>query len=207
MKLVIASRNKGKIKEIKKIFEAEKISITLMGLDEFPFIESVPEPADTFEGNALFKAKYVCEKTGLVVLSDDSGLEVDALNGRPGVYSARFAGEDATDEKNNKKLLELMKDIEDNKRGAQFRCVMVLYSPTGDYVLTQGIWRGKIALSPQGDRGFGYDPIFYDESLGKCAATLSSEEKNQVSHRGKALKKLIHMIVPFFKIIGNSDFY
>ncbi len=161
MKLVLATKNKGKIKEIEDIILKKDLGIELLSLRDFPEIGDIPEPEQTFEGNALYKARYVCEKTGYAALSDDSGLEVDALSGRPGVYSARFAGEGATDEEKNKKLLGLMKDIPFDRRGAQFRCVMVLYAKTGDYVVTQGIWRGKIAFQPEGDQGFGYDPIFF----------------------------------------------
>ncbi|GAB6161488.1 XTP/dITP diphosphatase [Desulfothermus naphthae] len=201
MELVLATRNQGKIREIKNIILKKNLNINVLSLEDFPDISHIPEPEETFEGNALYKAKYVCEKTGHVTLSDDSGLEVDALDGRPGVYSARFAGDKASDEENNRKLLEALKDIPFERRGAQFRCVMVLYANTKDYVLTQGIWRGKIALKPEGNQGFGYDPIFFDENLGKCAAMLSIDEKNRVSHRAKALEKISKLIKPFFEIL------
>jgi len=201
MELVLATRNQGKIREIKNIILKKNLNINVLSLEDFPDISHIPEPEETFEGNALYKAKYVCEKTGHVTLSDDSGLEVDALDGRPGVYSARFAGDKASDEENNRKLLEALKDVPFERRGAQFRCVMVLYANTKDYVLTQGIWRGKIALKPEGNQGFGYDPIFFDENLGKCAAMLSIDEKNRVSHRAKALEKISKLIKPFFEIL------
>ena len=201
MELVLATRNQGKIREIKNIILKKNLNINVLSLEDFPDISHIPEPEETFEGNALYKAKYVCEKTGHVTLSDDSGLEVDALDGRPGVYSARFAGDKASDEENNRKLLEALKDVPFERRGAQFRCVMVLYANTKDYVLTQGIWRGKIALKPEGNQGFGYDPIFFDENLGKCAAMLSIDEKNKVSHRAKALEKISKLIKPFFDML------
>jgi len=201
MDLILATRNNGKIREIENIILKKNLNINLLSLKDFPEISHIPEPEETFEGNALYKARYVCERTGCVTLSDDSGLEVDALDGKPGVYSARFAGEGATDEENNQKLLKLMQGIPFEKRGAQFRCVMVLYAKTKDYVLTQGIWRGKIALKPQGEQGFGYDPIFFDENLGKCAAMLSIDEKNKVSHRAKALEKMSKLIKPFFEML------
>lgn len=201
MELVLATRNQGKIREINNIILKKNLNINVLSLEDFPDISHIPEPEETFEGNALYKAKYVCEKTGHVTLSDDSGLEVDALDGKPGVYSARFAGDKASDEENNRKLLEALKDVPFERRGAQFRCVMVLYANTKDYVLTQGIWRGKIALKPEGNQGFGYDPIFFDENLGKCAAMLSIDEKNRVSHRAKALEKISKLIKPFFEIL------
>jgi len=201
MKLVIATRNQGKIREIKKILEKNRLNITLLCLEDFPAIGDIPEPGETFEENALYKAKYVSEHTGIFALSDDSGLEVDALQGKPGVYSARFAGPSATDEENNQKLLYMMKDIPLEERGAQFRCAMVLYSPTGDYILTQGIWRGKIALTPKGEGGFGYDPIFIDENLGRTAASLDTETKNNLSHRGIALRKMVKLMASFFECL------
>jgi XTP/dITP diphosphohydrolase len=201
MKLVIATRNQGKIREIKKILEKNRLNITLLCLEDFPAIGDIPEPGETFEENALYKAKYVSEHTGIFALSDDSGLEVDALQGKPGVYSARFAGPSATDEENNQRLLYMMKDIPLEERGAQFRCAMVLYSPTGDYILTQGIWRGKIALTPKGEGGFGYDPIFIDENLGRTAASLDTETKNNLSHRGIALRKMVKLMAPFFECL------
>jgi XTP/dITP diphosphohydrolase len=201
MKLVIATRNQGKIREIKKILEKNRLNITLLCLEDFPAIGDIPEPGETFEENALYKAKYVSEHTGIFALSDDSGLEVDALQGKPGVYSARFAGPSATDEENNQRLLYMMKDIPLEERGAQFRCAMVLYSPTGDYILTQGIWRGKIALTPKGEGGFGYDPIFIDENLGRTAASLDTETKNNLSHRGIALRKMVKLMASFFECL------
>ncbi len=201
MELVIATRNKGKIREIRDILIENKLDIEIKSLDEFSDIGQIPEPGHTFEENAIYKARFVSYHTGYFALSDDSGLEVDALDGRPGVFSARFAGMEASDEENNKKLLNLMKDVPFENRGAQFRCVMVLYSPSGDYILTQGVWRGKIALSPQGEGGFGYDPIFIDETLGKSAAQLSRGKKNSLSHRGIALRKMVRLIGPFLEHI------
>lgn len=205
MKLVIATKNKGKIKEIKRILEQKKIDIEVLGLDNFPEIDKIEEPYDTFEQNALAKAKYVAEKTKFITLSDDSGLEVDALGGRPGVHSARYAGDDATDEENIKKLLKEMEHIkEDEKRGAQFRCVMVLYSPLGDYVVVNGVWRGRITKIPMGDMGFGYDPVFFDEKLGKTAASMDLDTKNNISHRGEALKKLTQILPSFLNMLKSN---
>ncbi len=202
--LVVATRNKGKLKEIKQMLHKRGLEIEVRGLEEFPSIGEVPEPGETFEENAIFKARFVAQRLGRIVLSDDSGLEVDALNGRPGVYSARFSGEGATDERNNAKLLEMLRSVPPHKRGAQFRCVMVLYSPEGDYVLTQGIWRGRIATEPSGDGGFGYDPIFIDEEKGMTAASMDMETKNRRSHRGRALLKISTLMENFFAMVQKG---
>ncbi len=201
VELIVATGNRGKLREIKKIVEDLGLDVEVKGLRDISFEEEVPEPGDTFEENALFKARFVANKLNSVVLADDSGLEVDALGGKPGVYSARFSGEGATDEKNNTKLLHMLKGVPLSQRGARFRCVMVLYSPTGDYVLTQGEWRGKITLEPQGENGFGYDPIFFDEELQMTAACMDMETKNSRSHRGQALAKLTQLMEGFFSIL------
>ncbi len=199
--LVAATTNEGKLREIKRMIEGVGLEIQVKGLRELSFAEAVPEPGETFEENALFKARFVSHKLNAVVLADDSGLEVDVLDGRPGVYSARFSGKGATDEKNNAKLLDMLKGIPPSQRGARFRCVLVLYAPAGDYILTQGIWRGRIALKPEGQNGFGYDPVFIDEELQITAASMDMETKNTRSHRGKALAKLSRLIPGFFSIL------
>ncbi len=199
--LLIATTNQGKIKEISE--ELKDIDLEIKTLKDYPEILPPEETGNTFFENALLKAKYYAEKTGLLTLADDSGLEVEALDGKPGIYSSRFAGEMASDEENIKKLLELMKDIPEHKRKAQFVCVMVCYHPSGKYIYSEGIWEGKIAYSPRGDRGFGYDPVFLVKELNyqKTAAELEMEIKNKLSHRGKALKALKEKLPEFLKTL------
>ncbi len=199
MKVVIATKNKGKLREIKDIFARNGLVLNILGLDLFPEIGDIKEDGNTFFENALKKAKTVAEHTGLVAIADDSGLEIDALNGAPGVFSARFAGEKATDEENNKKVLELLKDVPSSKRSARFRCVIVAYSPKGKYISAEGIWEGKITTEPKGEFGFGYDPIFEDLETGLTAAQMDIVEKNKRSHRFKAIKKLIELWPNFIK--------
>ncbi len=187
-KAVLATKNKGKLKELQELLR--ELDIEILSLDDFPEVGKIVEDGKSFFENAMKKAKTVSEKTGLLAIADDSGLEVDALQGKPGIYSARFAGEDATDAKNNEKLLLEMKDIPIEKRGAQFRCVIVAYRPDGKWIKTEGICRGTITTEPRGEKGFGYDPVFLPEGLNKTMAELSMEEKNKISHRGKALLEL-----------------
>ncbi len=188
MKAVIATRNRGKLRELKELLA--DFGLDIQPLDHFPQVGEIVEDGDTFFENAMKKAKTVSEKTGLMAIADDSGLEVDALKGAPGVYSARYAGEDATDEQNYLKLLDEMKDVPEEKRGAQFRCVMVAYRPDGRWVSAEGICRGSITTSPRGEQGFGYDPVFVPEGDTRTMAELTREEKNKISHRGKALEIL-----------------
>jgi len=197
--LLIATTNEGKIREIKEMLK--DFDLKVMTLKDFPEIPPPEETGKTFFENALLKAKYYAEKTGLFALADDSGLEVEALNGAPGIYSSRFAGPDATDEKNNQKLLELLKDLPIEKRGARFVCVMVCYHPSGKYITAEGIWEGRIAFSPRGNFGFGYDPLFLvkEYNYEKTAAELPPEIKNKLSHRGKALTHLKEKLKEFLK--------
>jgi len=191
LKVVLGTKNQGKIKEIKDIFKKEGIDVEILGLDLFPEMWNIEESGKTFLENALIKAKTVAEHTKMISIADDSGLEIDALNGAPGIYSARFAGPEADDEKNNKKVLDLLKDVPEEKRTARFRCVIVAYRPDGKYISAEGTWEGRITLYPRGDKGFGYDPIFEDLELGLTAAEMEPEEKNKRSHRYKAIKKLL----------------
>ncbi len=186
--IVIATSNKGKIKEIRDIlsdFPFNVIPISALG----PMPEVV-EDGKTFLENALKKAKIVSETYNVIALADDSGLEVDALGGAPGVYSARYAGEGATDADNNKKLLDAIKNIDESKRTARFRCCVVVYKPDGSYVWADGVCEGIIAEKPRGSKGFGYDPIFYLPELKRTMAELEPEEKNRLSHRFRALLAL-----------------
>ena len=188
MKAVIATKNKGKLKELQNLLS--DFGLEIVSLDEFDEIGEIVEDGDTFFENAMKKARTVAERTGLLAIADDSGLEVDCLNGRPGIYSARFAGENCSDQDNNQKLLSEMKDVPAEKRGAQFRCVIVAYHPDGKWVSAEGICRGTIGFEPVGDQGFGYDPLFIPEGEDRTMAQMTREEKNKISHRGKALQDL-----------------
>ncbi|MBD3359840.1 MAG: RdgB/HAM1 family non-canonical purine NTP pyrophosphatase [Candidatus Buchananbacteria bacterium] len=197
-KLLIATKNQGKIKEIKK--ELTDFAMDIVGLENvnLPEDSAVQEPAITMEGNAIIKAMTYGNKTGLLTLAEDAGLEVDALNGRPGVLSARYAS--GTDKDRYLKLLREMQAVSDKKRGAQFRSVIAIYDPESEKIRTcEGIYRGKIIQTPKGKQGFGYDPIFLNENLGKTNAQMTAEEKNSVSHRGKALKNAKEILKKEFK--------
>ncbi|MGM0760147.1 MAG: XTP/dITP diphosphatase [Thermodesulfobacteriota bacterium] len=193
MHIVLASSNPGKIAEIKDLLAGLDSELHVSGLDDFAHIGPVPEPGETFEANALHKAKYVCDKTNLVALADDSGLEVDALNGAPGVYSARYSGEQATDAHNNAKLLRAMSGMQGDDRRARFRCVLAAWAPNGEQLTAHGAWEGRIAQAPRGEQGFGYDPLFIDLESGRTAAEMSRKEKSSRSHRGQALARLARL--------------
>lgn len=186
--LVIASGNRGKVAEISRVLKG--MAITLHSLDDYDDVPPVEEDGQTYLDNALKKAKFYSAFTGKSVLADDSGLEVDYLNGAPGIYSARYAGLDATDEENNRKLLRQLAGVSADKRGATFRCVLVLYDQDGRFHSFEGKWRGVIASEPAGKQGFGYDPLFYIPELDKTAAQLDHDVKSRVSHRAKALALL-----------------
>ncbi|NPA39437.1 MAG: XTP/dITP diphosphatase [Thermodesulfobacteria bacterium] len=198
--LVVATSNQGKIREIKELLK--DLPIEVKTLKDFPPLPPPEEKGKTFFENAFEKAMYYAKHIGEVCLADDSGLVVDALGGEPGVYSARYAGPDADDEKNNQKLLEKMKDIPFEKRDARFVCVIVVCAPDGRYIKSEGIWEGKIAFEPRGTHGFGYDPLFLvkEYNYEKTSAELEPEEKNRLSHRGKALKAIKKLIPEFLGI-------
>lgn len=168
----------------------EGSGIYLKSLLDYPDIPDIVEDGNSFLENALKKARAVSEATGETVLADDSGMEVDALDGAPGIYSARYGGEDGNDEKNIRKLLDDMKDIAPENRGADFRCLLVLYFPDRRYEIFEGFWKGTIAEKPVGQNGFGYDPVFFLPEQGVTVAEISPEAKNKISHRAQALSKL-----------------
>ncbi len=189
LKVVLATRNAGKIKELNALLTG--LGVTVVGLGEFPEIGEIPETGTTFLENARLKAWAVASATGLVSLADDSGLCVDALSGAPGVYSARYAGENATDAANNDKLLAVLAHVPEGDRTCRFVSVVVAADPDGGELTAEGSWEGRVAFAPAGDGGFGYDPLFFDALAGKTAAELMAAEKNARSHRGKALAKLV----------------
>lgn len=201
--LLIGTTNKGKVREI--VEELRDLPLIVKDLSEFPTIPPPEETGKTFFENALLKAKYYAEKTGLLTLADDSGLEVLALGGAPGILSARFAGPSATDEENYRKLLNLLEGVPREQRIARFICVMVCYHPSGKFIHSEGIWEGLIAEEPCGNFGFGYDPVFLVKEFNyeKTAGELPLQIKNQISHRAKALKALKEKLADFLTEIDS----
>ena len=188
MRIVFATRNEGKLRELTQMLAST--GVELVSLNDFSSLPEVVEDGKTYLENALKKARIIAEATGQTVLADDSGLEVEVLGGEPGIYSARYAGEDASDEENNALLLTKLKDVPLSERRSSFRCVLVLYSPGGGYQAFEGRWDGLIIDESRGTNGFGYDPIFLWPDMNKTAAELPPEVKNKISHRGRALAKL-----------------
>jgi XTP/dITP diphosphohydrolase len=192
-KYVLASGNKGKVREFNQLFAA--LDIEVVPQTEFG-VPEIEETGLTFVENAILKARNAAAHTGLPAIADDSGLEVDALQGAPGIYSARFAGVGATDEENLHKLLQQLDGVADDERSARFQCLLVLMEHDLDPtpIICQGTWEGRITAAPQGESGFGYDPVFWVASHDCTAAQLSAEEKNRLSHRGQALQKLLQAL-------------
>lgn len=191
-KLLVASRNAKKLRELRRVLDgAGVLGIELVGLNEVPEFPEAPETGSTFEENALAKARDGAVATGLACVADDSGLEVDALNGMPGVLSARWSGVHGDDGANTSLLLAQMGDVPDERRGAGFVSACALVVPGGVEAVVRGEWRGVVAREPLGENGFGYDPVFVPEGDGRSAAELSPQEKDASSHRGRALTLLI----------------
>jgi XTP/dITP diphosphohydrolase len=202
-KLLLATRNQGKIVEFRRILDAlAPGEIELVGLDQFPDLHDVDETGTTFEENALLKAREMSEATGIPAIADDSGLCVDALNGDPGIYSARWSGEHGNDRANLEKVLDQLKDVPNAERGAYFICVAALYLPDGRTHCEEGRFYGRILRSPVGENGFGYDPIFQPEGLEISSAQMSAEEKDAVSHRGTALRAIAPFVLKALKTLG-----
>ncbi|MEJ6952554.1 XTP/dITP diphosphatase [Natronospora cellulosivora (SeqCode)] len=192
-KLLVASGNQGKVREIKKYLEdlGKNLKFEVISMNSFPQLDEVIEDGDSFRENALKKARTRAEETGLICLADDSGLLVECLNGAPGVYSARYAGEGASDADNNKKLIKELEGFSYKNRKAYFKCVMALIDLDEDIeIVVEGNCPGFIHLEPRGENGFGYDPLFFLEEYDKTMAELSLDEKNKISHRARALDKM-----------------
>ncbi|KPJ91743.1 MAG: non-canonical purine NTP pyrophosphatase [Gammaproteobacteria bacterium SG8_15] len=189
----IDTRNKGKLREINQLLTG--LHIEAIPQTEFN-VPDVEETGLTFVENAIIKARNAAAHAGLPALADDSGIEVDVLNGEPGIYSARYAGKDASDEANLNKLLEALKGVPDAERTARFQCVMVYMAHAKDPtpLICQGTWEGRILYEPSGENGFGYDPVFYVPTHDCSAAELESAVKNQLSHRGQALRKFLALL-------------
>lgn len=201
--VVLATRNQGKVREMEEPLRA--FGLRVVGLDAFPDLPEVEETGATFEENALLKARDVARRTGLVAIADDSGLEVDALDGAPGVRSARYSDDmpdlpgESKDERNVMKLLAALSSARLWQRSARFRTVIAACTPEGDTLIAPGVWEGSVACSPRGKNGFGYDPVFLDPELGRTAAELSREEKMARSHRGNALRELLRLWPAFWE--------
>jgi XTP/dITP diphosphohydrolase len=192
-RIVLASNNKGKVREIGQLLADQDVEVVPQSTFDIPEIE---ETGLTFVENAILKARNAAAHSGLPAIADDSGLEVDALKGAPGIYSARFAGPSASDADNNRKMLAELEDIADEQRTARFQCLMVYLRHEADPVpiICQGAWEGRILREPQGDNGFGYDPLFFVPEKNCSAAELPAEVKNAMSHRGKALQCLLQAL-------------
>ncbi len=187
-KIILASNNQNKVAEVKEILKDKNVEI--VSLKEAGIDVDVEENGTTFEENALIKARAVCKMTGSVTMADDSGLEVDYLDKQPGVYSARFMGHDTSYDIKNKAIIDKLEGVEGDARSARFVAAIAVVFPDGKEIVTRGTMEGLIAREPAGDNGFGYDPIVYLPEYGMTSAQLSPEEKNKISHRGKALKKM-----------------
>jgi XTP/dITP diphosphohydrolase len=202
-KLVLATRNQGKITEFRRILEElAPGQIELIGVDQFPQLVDVDETGATFEENSLLKARYTCQATGLPAIADDSGLCVDALNGDPGIFSARWAGVHGNDQANLEKVLAQLKDVPDEKRTAYFICVASLVLPDGREQVAEGRFEGRILHAPVGTNGFGYDPIFQPLGLSISSAQMSAQEKDLVSHRGKSLRAIAPHVIQMLASLG-----
>lgn len=192
-KIVLASGNAGKLREFQQLLS--NCGFEVLPQSDF-FSENVEETGLTFVENAIIKARYACTKTGLPAIADDSGIEVDALNGRPGIYSARYAGEGAKDADNNAKLLQELNGVPTEKRTARYHAVLAFMRHAEDPtpILCHGTWEGVMLVEPRGEGGFGYDPLFFVPTHNCASAELSKDEKNRISHRGKAMQELLQKL-------------
>jgi XTP/dITP diphosphohydrolase len=193
--VIAATRNKGKAREIREALKG--LGLRILTLSDFSDVPEIEEDGKSFIENALKKARFYSKYFGKLTIADDSGLEVDRLKGLPGIHSARYSGEKASSQENNRKLLNAVKGVPFSKRGARFKGILAMVSPDGREVIKEGSCRGKIGFKEKGKRGFGYDPLFLLPKYGKTMAELSLEEKNKISHRGKALRKIRRIIQSF----------
>ena len=188
--VILATRNQHKVEELRRILAGVGLDVELVGTDQFPDLPEVAETGMSFAANALLKARDVCERTGLVAIADDSGLCVDALNGMPGIFSARWAGQHGDDTANLNLLLAQIVDVPDVRRSAAFHCAAAVATPDGDERVVEGILEGSITRAPRGENGFGYDPIFTPRGYVLTTAELTPQEKDAISHRGQAFRAL-----------------
>lgn len=207
-RIVLASSNMGKLAELRSLLKGQNIEI--LGLHDLPHIDEIEEIGSTFAENALIKARVVAKASDLVAIADDSGLIVDALDGAPGVFSARYGDDwemlpgENRDGRNMRKLLHFMRKIPPEQRSCRFETAIAAVTPGGNELVVSGQWRGLLLSAPLGENGFGYDPIFWDPALEKSAAQLSRAEKNAVSHRGKALRALLTQWPDFAKKMAQE---
>jgi XTP/dITP diphosphohydrolase len=195
--IVLATRNPGKVTELRRILSA--YDVDLVGLDDYPDVPEVPETGDTFVANALLKAHAIAEATGLLAVADDSGLAVDALNGMPGVLSARWAGRHGDDAANLALVIAQLTDTPDDRRGGAFICAAAAATPDGREVVVEGRIDGTLLRNPRGSNGFGYDPIFVPIGQTRTTAEMSADEKDAISHRGKAFRALAGELSPLLR--------
>lgn len=191
-KIIIATSNEGKLKEFRKLLSHKDVDI--ISMKDAGININIEENGTTFEENAIIKAKTVCEYSNCLCLSDDSGLEIDCLGGEPGIYSARYLGHDTPYEKKNRIIIDRIKDVPDEKRTARYVCAVAAAFPDGRVLTAVDTLEGAIAKEPKGNGGFGYDPIFYYPPLKVTTAELTDDEKNAISHRGKALRKMVALL-------------
>ncbi|MBA7587378.1 dITP/XTP pyrophosphatase [subsurface metagenome] len=189
IEILIATNNLGKVKEIKDILDSPKIKI--LNMKDFPTLPEIEEDGKTYQENAAKKARKISEYTGKICLADDSGLEIDYLKGKPGIYSSRWGN---SDEERIKKVLKLIENVPKNKRNAKFVCAVALVFPNGKIYMVKEECKGSITFKPKGEHGFGYDPIFLVPEYDKTFAELGDKIKNQISHRGKAMRRMINII-------------
>jgi len=194
MRVVLATRNAHKLIEMRRILDEAGLEIDLVGTDEFPDLAEVAETGSTFAANALLKARSVCAETGLAAIADDSGLGVDALNGMPGIFSARWSGAHGDDMANLGLLLGQISDVPDSRRGAAFHCAAAVVLPDGTERVVEGTIDGTLIREPRGANGFGYDPIFIPVGETRTTAEMSAEEKDAISHRGRAMRALVPVL-------------
>jgi XTP/dITP diphosphohydrolase len=200
-RVVLATRNRHKLEELHRILEAAGLDIELVGADAYPDLPDVPETEPTFAGNALLKARAIAQATGLPAIADDSGLCVDALNGMPGIFSARWSGRHGDDAANLDLLLGQLADVPDERRTAAFRCAAAIALPDGTERVVEGAIEGSVIRAPRGTNGFGYDPVFVPHGYAVTTAEMASEAKDAISHRGRALQALAPVVG---ELLGSS---
>lgn len=201
-RVVLATRNSHKVAELRRILTDANLDVELVGTDEFPDLPDVPETGSTFAANALLKARDVARRTGLVAIADDSGLCVDALNGMPGILSARWAGQHGADRANLDLVLAQISDVPGARRTAAFHCAAAIATPEGDERVVEGVLDGTLIDAPRGSNGFGYDPIFVPVGYDVTTAEMSAEEKDAISHRGIAFRALAPVLT---EVIGRRS--
>lgn len=198
-RVVLATRNQHKVAELRRILASAGVDVELVGTDEFPDLPEVAETGTTFAANALLKAHDVARRTGLIAIADDSGLCVDALNGMPGVLSARWAGRHGDDRANLELVLAQLSDTPPSRRGAAFHCAAAVATPKGEERVVEGVLDGALIDAPRGENGFGYDPIFTPRGYVVTTAELTPEEKDAISHRGQAFRALVPVLVQLLR--------